>query len=119
LPQWLSFIGSELHKGVFIPLLNPASPEGAKAYAMSNAGPRLAHLDQHLAGRSCPLSDFSIADAYLATVLNWAVALKVDLSQWPNVKAYNERMLQRPSIAKALNEERALYAEELARHGKR
>jgi glutathione S-transferase len=72
-------------------------------------------LAAHLAGRDYLLDRFSVADAYLTVVLNWTMATKTDLAQWPVVQAYHRRMLQRPSIARAVAEERALYAEEQAR----
>jgi len=62
------------------------------------------------------LDRFSVADAYLFTVLNWSTAAAVDLGRWPAVKDYYSRMRQRPSIATALAEERAIYVEQQARH---
>jgi len=115
LQRWLNFITSELHKVVFIPLLDPTAPEGAKAYAREKAGPRFAMLDRHLEGREYLTDGFSIADAYLVTVLNWVRASGIDLGQWPAVLAYFKRVTQRPSVAKALAEELALYREEQAR----
>ncbi len=50
-----------------------------------------------------------MADAYLATVLNWTLATGVSLAEWPIVQAYHQRMLKRPSIARAFAEELALY----------
>jgi len=49
-------------------------------------------------------------------VLNWSTAASVDLARWPAVKDYYSRMRQRPSIATALAEERAIYVEQQARH---
>jgi glutathione S-transferase len=115
LQQWLNFITSELHKVVFIPLLDPTSPEAAKSYAREKVGPRLAYLNRHLEGRSFLLDGFTVADAYLVTVLNWARFVGVDLAQWPAVKTYHEHTLQRPSVAKALAEEMALFEQEQAR----
>jgi glutathione S-transferase len=112
LQQWLGFIGTELHKAVFTPLLDPAAPEGAKAYARSKTASRLDALQQHLAGREYLLDCFSVADAYLVTVLNWAPYCGIDLAPWPAVAAYQQRLLQRPSVARALGEEMALYKEE-------
>jgi glutathione S-transferase len=54
--------------------------------------------------------------SYLFTVLHWSVATPVDLTKWPALAAYFARLRERPTIAKALKEERVLYAEELARH---
>ena len=114
LQQWLGFIGTELHKAVFVPLLDSKAPEAVKAYSREKIAQRMAILDAHLAGREFLLDAFSIADAYLVTVLNWSRATSVDLRQWPAVHSYHERLLQRPSIAKAVGEELALYKEEQA-----
>jgi glutathione S-transferase len=115
LQQWLGFIGTELHKAIFIPLLDEKAPEVVKAYARDKIGLRMTILQTHLRGREYVLDAFSIADAYLTTILNWAGASKVDLQQWPQVYAYHQRMLKRPSIARAAGDEFALYKEEQAR----
>ena len=114
LQQWLGFISTELHKVLFIPLLDPKAAPDVKAYARDKAERRLGVLQAHLAEREFLLDGFSVADAYLATVLNWASHGGVDLAQWPVVQGYYQRMLKRPSIARALGEEFALYKEELA-----
>jgi len=116
LQQWLNFITTELHKAVYIPLLDKQAPDGAKEFARAKAPARFAHLARHLDGREFVLDRFTVADAYLVTVLNWSSSTGVDLAQWPVVQAYYRRMLARPSVAKALAEERALYAAEQARH---
>ena len=115
LQQWLNFIGTELHKGTFIPLLDEKAPAGAKDYARGKAALRLGYLDRHLDGREFLLDRFTVADAYLVTVLNWSQASGIDLNQWPAMNGYFQRMVKRPSIARAISEERALYAEELER----
>ena len=116
LQQWLCFIGTELHKGVFMPLLDSKAPPDAKTYAAGLADSRLVVVEKHLAGREFLLDDFGIADAYLCTVLNWTRAVPIDLSRWPAVKDYHARMRKRPSIARAWAEETAMYAEEQERH---
>jgi glutathione S-transferase len=115
LRQWLSFTATELHKQVFTPLLDPAANEGAKAFARAKAPERMAVLEAHLAGRDWLLERFGVADAYLATVLNWAAYAGLDLSAWPVVQAWWRRALRHPPVTRALAEERALYAEEQAR----
>lgn len=115
LQQWLCFIGTELHKYTFVPLLDAKAPEEAKRYARSKVEPRLAYLDDHLAGREFLLDRFSVADAYLTTVLNWGRAMAIDLAAWPSIRDYFGRMRQRPSVARALAEEGQLYAAEQAR----
>ncbi|WP_375758637.1 glutathione binding-like protein [Corallococcus exercitus] len=116
LQQWLSFIGTELHKATFFPLLDATSNEGARSYALEKGTARLAYLEQHLTGREFLLERFSVADAYLATVLGWCVATPIDLKKWPALSAYFARMLARPSVAKAFLEERKLYGAQLERH---
>ena len=67
-------------------------------------------------GREYLLDSFSVADAYLYTILNWTVPTRVDLTNWPTVKRYHESLQARPSVAKAFLEEMGLYKAELARH---
>ena len=114
LQRWLSFITSELHKFVFIPLLTP-SPEGAKAFAREKADLRFKVLDDYLDGAEFLLDRFTVADCYLLTVLNWASFAGIDLAQFPNVQAYFQRLQKRPSVARAMADELVLYKEEKAR----
>ncbi|MFH1345215.1 MAG: glutathione binding-like protein [Pseudomonadota bacterium] len=117
LHQWLCFIGTELHKGLFAPVLDNKAPPEVKAYIVGKGLSRLDHLDGYLAGREFLLDHFSVADAYLVTVINWTRATPpIELAKWPNVKAYHERLRARPSIARAIAEEARLYQAELARH---
>jgi glutathione S-transferase len=117
LHQWLCFIGTELHKGLFVPLLDKTAPAEMKAHVLSKNLSRLDYLDNYLKGREFLLDHFSVADAYLVTIINWTMATPpIELAKWPNVKAYHERLRARPSIAKAVAEEFELYKAELARH---
>lgn len=113
--QWLCFVGTELHKAVFVPLLDPLAPAEVKAYAHEKAALRLGVLEAHLAVHEHLVGAYGIADAYLATVLNWAPYAGVDLAPWPAVKAYHQRLLKREAVARATREEFALYREEQAR----
>jgi glutathione S-transferase len=117
LHQWLCFIGTELHKGLFIPILDKTAPEEMKAHVLKKNLSRLDYLENYLKGRDYLLDHFSVADAYLVTVINWTMATPpVELTKWPVVKAYHERLRMRPAIAKAIAEEFELYKAELARH---
>jgi len=116
LQQWLCFIGTELHKGFFLPLFDQKAPDGTRSHTLKKYESRLKYLNDHLAGREFLLDRFSVADAYLYTVLNWTVPTRVDLAPWPAIKSYHEYLQTRPSIAKAFLEELALYKAELARH---
>ena len=116
LRQWLSFIGTELHKGLMLPLLGRETPPEVKAWTIRKYASRLAYLDDKLKGREFLLDRFSVADAYLATILNWTQATpEIDLAAYPYVKAYLERMRQRPSVAAALGVEAPLFRAEIAR----
>jgi glutathione S-transferase len=118
LHQWLSFIGTELHKALYVPLLTPSAPEGAKAFALSKAQTRLSWVATMLDGRDYALGAFSVADAYLFAVLNWSRVTPVDLTPWPTITNYQQRLMTRPAVARAFSEERQLFAAEQARHRK-
>jgi glutathione S-transferase len=116
LHQWLCFIGTELHKALFVPLLDKKAPQEMKDYVLARNLSRLDYLENYLKGRDYLLDHFSVADAYLVTVINWTMATPpVELAKWPTVKAYYDRLRARPSVAKAIAEEVELYKAELAR----
>ena len=117
LHQWLCFIGTELHKGLFGTLLDRKAPAEVHAYTLKKSLSRLDYLNTYLEGREFLLDRFTVADAYLVTVLNWSLATpQIDVAKWPNVKDYLSRLRKRPSVAKALAEEMVLYQAEIARH---
>jgi glutathione S-transferase len=117
LHQWLCFVGTELHKGLFVPLLDKKAPADVHAYILKKGLSRLDYLNSHLEGREFLLDGFSVADAYLGTVLNWSMATpQIDLKKWPAISDYLTRFKTRPSVAKALAEEFELYKAEIARH---
>jgi glutathione S-transferase len=116
LQQWLCFIGTELHKAMFIPLFDKKAPDGTHAHTLAKSRSRLDFLDKHLNGREFLLDHFSVADAYLCTVLNWTKPTQVDLAAWPAINEYHRRIAARPSANRAIAEEYALYQAELARH---
>jgi glutathione S-transferase len=116
LHQWLCFIGTELHKGLFVPLLDKKAAPEVKDYVLAKNLSRLDYLENYLKGRDYLLDHFSVADAYLVTVINWTMATPpVELAKWPTLKAYCERLRARPSIATAMAEEYELYKAEIAR----
>lgn len=109
LHRWLSYVGGELHKVVFYPLFHPDSTDEVKRHACALAKPRLAYVNRHLTDREHLLERLSVADAYLFTVLGWMVATPLSLDDYPHAKAYHRRLLQRPSFARAVGDERPLY----------
>jgi glutathione S-transferase len=105
LQEWLTFIGTEVHKQ-FSPLFSPAMPEEAKALFRQKVLDRLAWVDQQLAGREYLLGDrFSVADGYLYTVARWTGPLKMDISSLPNLQAFIARVAARPAVQQALKAE--------------
>lgn len=108
--EWLNFITSELHKN-FSPLFRPNTPDDYKPVAKENLASRFGYLDRHLADRKYLMGDqFTVADAYLFTILNWTKFQSIDLGQWPNVKAYVERVGARPKVQDAMKAEGLLKA---------
>jgi glutathione S-transferase len=114
--QWLGFVCTELHKGLFMPLFDQKAPEGTRAHTLAKYESRFKYLNDYLTGREFLLDRFTVADAYLYTVLNWTTATHVDLTPWPAIKSYHQRLQTRPTIARAFREELALYKAEMARH---
>ena len=105
LQEWLTFIGMELHKG-FGPLFNPNMPEEAKTISKNRLMERLAFVNGQLEGKQYLMGDnFSVPDAYLFTVTNWARPMRIDLAPYPNLVAFRERMAARPAVQEAMKAE--------------
>jgi glutathione S-transferase len=105
LQEWLNFISTEIHKG-FSPLFNPNLAADAKETLKARLLQRLEWLDKALAGKDFLMGkQFSVADAYAFTVLNWTKPNNIDLGKWPNLKAYHERVAKRPAVQAAMKAE--------------
>ncbi|MGF9758620.1 glutathione transferase GstA [Microvirga sp. 0TCS3.31] len=103
--EWLGFISTEIHKG-FGPLWNPATPDAVKAAAKERLASRFAYLDEALAKQPFLMGDrFTIADAYLFTVVNWTNFHGIDISSFPNLQAFQARIASRPAVQQALEAE--------------
>ena len=105
--EWLNFITSEIHAGV-APLFNAALPDEVRSIFIDKLHRRVALLEaalqrnDHLLGAT-----FSIADAYLYTVLGWFGFFDIDLRQWPAITAYHARIANRPTVRAAVKAEAA------------
>jgi len=105
LMEWLNFVAAEVHKQIGA-LFNPKYTPEMKEVQLAVIGRRLKPLDAALSGKQYLMGDkFSAADAYLFTILNWTKGLKIDLSAWPNVKAYFERVGKRPKVQETMKAE--------------
>jgi glutathione S-transferase len=105
LQEWLNFIATEIHKG-FGPLWKPDSTEDEKQRTRDRLGARLDWVASQLEGRDFVMGkQFTVADAYLFTLLNWGQWTGVDLAKWPVLKAYHARIAARPKVQEALKAE--------------
>jgi glutathione S-transferase len=103
--EWLNFTTSELHKS-FGPIFRPTTPDAYKAISKENLGKRFDWVDKQLAGKSYLMGNtFTVADAYLYTILRWAARVDIDIAKWPNLKAYVDRVTARPKVQEALKAE--------------
>lgn len=101
LMEWLNFISSEIHKG-FGPLWYPDTPAATRERAIATLAKRFAIVEDALGKHDYVAgAKFTIADAYLYTVLNWTHFLKVDISAFPKIKAYMARIAERPAVRAA------------------
>lgn len=105
LMEWLNFISSEIHKQ-FGPFFNPRITPEWKANQLSVLGRRFDYLSERLDGQPYLMGDtFSVADAYLYTVLGWSDYVGLDMGKWPKLKAYMARVAERPAVREALKAE--------------
>ncbi|MFZ3041065.1 MAG: glutathione transferase GstA [Thiobacillus sp.] len=103
--SWLNFITSELHKA-FGPLFNPDTPDEWKTQLKQTLAKRCDHVAAQLAGKQFLLGDsYTVADAYLFTVLGWSRWVQFDLAPWPTINEYLGRIAARPAVQAALKDE--------------
>ncbi len=105
LMEMLNYITSELHKS-FSPLFHADAPADAKAAAVESLGKQFDWLAPRIASGKYVMGDaFSVADAYLYTVLRWTGLVKIDLARWPTLSAYLALVGRRPKVQEAIKAE--------------
>jgi len=105
LQEWLGYINSELHK-TYSPLFRADLAAETRAERQAYLGKRYGLVEKQLAGRSHLLGDhFTVADAYLFAITNWAGTVKFDLAPFPNLRAFQERTAARPAVQAAMRAE--------------
>ena len=105
LQEWLTFIGTEIHK-TFSPLFNPAMPEEGKQIFRDRLASRFGFIDRELEGKDYLMGEhFTVADAYLYVVTRWAKPMGIDISGWPNLAKHHQRVAARPAVREALDAE--------------
>ena len=103
--SWLNFIGTEIHKN-YSPLFNPASSDESKQGAKASLTKRYGYIERMLEGREYLVgTQFSVADGYLFVVTNWAGFLKLDMTSFPNIGAFQKRIAARPAVQQAMKAE--------------
>ncbi len=114
LQEVLGYINSEIHKS-YSPLFNPKTTEEVRTERKEYLRRRYALLDKQLAGRKYLFGDqFTVADAYLFVVTNWAKSTKVDLSDFTNLQAFQQRVAARPAVRAAMQAEGLIPADKAA-----
>ena len=106
LQEWLNYISTEMHKG-FSPLFRKPTPE-VKAQLVEGLGKKFAFLAERFEKHAFLMGErFTVADAYLFTVLTWAKPLAIDLAHWPALKSWFDKVAARPAVKDALQAERS------------
>lgn len=117
LQEWLGFITSEIHKP-FGWLFAPDTPPHTQARARGKIGNRLSYLNGVLVDRGYLMGEtFTVADAYMVPMLRWLDRVEIDRLVWPNVEAYYQRLIARPTVHEALLAEGLLEHQHLRRTG--
>lgn len=103
--QWLNFISAEIHKN-YIPLFNSVAPQAAKEWAIELLIKRLNATAEQLASRPYLLGDhISVADIYLFVTLSWGQHVNIDISRWPALARYADKIAERPAVQQAMKAE--------------
>jgi glutathione S-transferase len=102
LQEWLNFIATDLHKQLS-PLYNPKVNDEGKAALKDRFVQRVGVVAKRLEGQPWLMGQtYTVADAYLFTILRWTKRFEIDLKQWPAVDAFMGRMMERPAVKAAL-----------------
>lgn len=99
--EWIGFITTELHKGIGV-LWKPNLPEAYRAMALETAAKRLQYVESQLGAQYLTGAAFTVADAYLFVVANWAKPLNVDLTPYAKLRALIQRIAARPAVQAAM-----------------
>jgi glutathione S-transferase len=103
--EMLGYINSEIHK-TYSPLFRPTTPPETRKEREEYLRKRYKLVDERLARGPYLFGDqFTVADAYLFTVTNWSNFLKLDLSEFANLMAFQARVAARPAVQAAMTAE--------------
>lgn len=103
--EWLAFVGSELHKGFSPWLWHKETADSTRQAVKDKLAQRFGELDALLARQDFLAGEYSVADAYAFTIVNWSRFLAVSLKPWPHLEAYLDRVAARPRVQDAMRAE--------------
>lgn len=105
LQETLNYLTSEIHK-TYSPLFNPQLLPGVREERIAYLKKRYAFIERQLQGKPYLSGDrFTVADAYLFVLTNWARSVQLDLSELPNLLAFQKRVAARPAVRQAMARE--------------
>ena len=101
LQSWLAFISTELHKQ-FSPMFHRPT-EAVAAHLRGKISERFIYLEDVLSDKPCLMGErFTVADAYLFVMLQWADRFHIDLQLYPNLDDFEYRVAERPAVQAAM-----------------
>lgn len=106
LQEWLTFISSELHKAIGTFFTPDALSEAGVEQVTKRIQARLQIIETRLTSNEFLLGEtFTIADAYLFTILSWCKMMSIDISKYTKITVYLEKIANRPSVQAAMKAE--------------
>lgn len=106
----LNFITTELHKRFGI-LFNPEASDETKQFVTRDLRKKLDYIDRRLGDGPFLFGDtLTLPDVYLFVIARWTEKM-IGIDEWPNLAAFRERMLGRPSVRHVLRFEGLLEQE--------
>lgn len=103
--EWLAYVGTELHKTFSPWLWHKETADSTRQAAKDKLATRFAELNELLGRQDFLAGEYSVADAYAFTIVNWSNLLGMPLKAWPNLQAYLTRVSSRPAAQAALRAE--------------
>ena len=103
--EWLNYVATEIHKGIGT-LFNKDLDANAKGVFIKTAEKKLTWLNEHFGRNDFFMGKtFTAPDIYAFVTISWSKYVGIDLSQFPNVLGFLERVKSRPSVVEAIKAE--------------